>query len=270
MTSTPSKEPVKTESLAISSSSSSTVYPFRKVSFNNGNGDEVIYLPAFGGEFQPGLYKPKKTNIANPAPLGLCAFALTTFVLSLINAGARGVTVSNIVVSLAYAYGGLIQLLSGMWEMAVGNTFGATALSSYGGFWISYAIVETASGFGIVDAYGSDAAMLHNALGFYLIGWFVFTMILWILTWRSTLAFSTLFLTVWLVFLFLAISHFQQAEGKDGTGFTKAAGVIGCIAAFLAWWNAMAGIADKNNSFFTIPVVHFPWSAKPEDVKKGK
>ena len=73
-------------------------------------------LPAFGGEFQPGTYKPvKDRKFANPAPLGLCAFALTTFVLGLINMGAKGVNVPNIVVALAFGYGGLVQLLAGMW-----------------------------------------------------------------------------------------------------------------------------------------------------------
>lgn len=73
-------------------------------------------LPAFGGEFQPGLYKPVETRkFANPAPLGLSAFALTTFVLSLINVNARDVTVPNIVLALAFGYGGLVQLLAGMW-----------------------------------------------------------------------------------------------------------------------------------------------------------
>ena len=79
------------------------------------NTDEAR-LPAFGGEFQPGAYKPvKDRKIANPAPLGLSAFALTTFVLSLINLGTRGVAAPNIVVALAFGYGGLVQLLAGMW-----------------------------------------------------------------------------------------------------------------------------------------------------------
>lgn len=86
------------------------------------------YLPAFGGEFQPGLYKPSFRKFGNPAPLGLCAFALTTFVLSLVNAGTRGVAAPNIVVGLAYAYGGLIQLLAGMWEMAVGSKISARSV----------------------------------------------------------------------------------------------------------------------------------------------
>lgn len=73
------------------------------------------YLPAFGGAFQPGLYKPPDKKFANPAPLGLSGFALTTFLLSLINLGTRGVAAPNIVVGPAMAYGGLIQLLAGMW-----------------------------------------------------------------------------------------------------------------------------------------------------------
>jgi uncharacterized protein len=78
--------------------------------------NESARLPAFGGEFQPGLYRAvENRKFANPAPLGLCAFALTTFVLSLINLGARDVTVPNIVVALAFGYGGLVQLLAGMW-----------------------------------------------------------------------------------------------------------------------------------------------------------
>jgi len=95
------------------------------------NTGESARFPAFGGEFQPGLYRPTDhRKFANPAPLGLSAFALTTFVLSLINIKVRGVEEPNIVVALAFGYGGFVQLLAGMWEMAVGNTFGATALSS--------------------------------------------------------------------------------------------------------------------------------------------
>lgn len=76
-------------------------------------------LPPFGGEFQPGLYKPVEgRKFANPAPLGLCAFALTTFVLSAINMGTLDISSPNIVVGLAFAYGGLVQLLSGMWYVA--------------------------------------------------------------------------------------------------------------------------------------------------------
>ena len=80
------------------------------------NTGDSVRLPAFGGEFQPGSYKSQEgRKFANPAPLGLCGFALTTFVLGLINVGARGLTEPNIVVGAAFAYGGLCQLLAGMW-----------------------------------------------------------------------------------------------------------------------------------------------------------
>ncbi len=72
-------------------------------------------LQAFGGAFQPGLYAPPSQKFANPAPLGLSAFALTTFVLSLINVKTRHIGAPNLVVALAYGYGGLVQLLAGMW-----------------------------------------------------------------------------------------------------------------------------------------------------------
>lgn len=77
-------------------------------------------LPPFGGEFQPGLYKSVEgRKFANPAPLGLCAFALTTFVLSAINMGTLDIASPNIVVGLAFGYGGLVQLLAGMWYVTV-------------------------------------------------------------------------------------------------------------------------------------------------------
>ena len=91
---------------------------------NTGSGEPR--LAAFGGEFQPGLYKQvKDRGLANPAPLGLSAFALTTFVLGLINMGTRGLSAPNIVVGLAFGYGGLVQLLAGMWYVLSNHSFEA-------------------------------------------------------------------------------------------------------------------------------------------------
>jgi hypothetical protein len=88
------------------------------------NTGDSARFPAFGGEFQPGLYKPPtERKFANPAPLGLSAFALTTFVLSLININVRGVSAPSIVISLAFGYGGLVQLLAGMWYVALNFHF---------------------------------------------------------------------------------------------------------------------------------------------------
>lgn len=223
-------------------------------------------LTAFGGDFQPGLYQAPRAQFrkfANPAPLGLSAFALTTFVLSLINLGTRDITHPNLVVALAFGYGGLVQLLAGMWEMAVGNTFGATALSSYGGFWLSFAIILTPGGFQIEPtllSYG--AGVWLDSFGLYLMGWFIFTFILLILTLRSTVAFFMLFFTLDLAFLMLGIGYLQHGNGEPQTGCIRAGGAFGILAAFLAWYNALAGLADNTNSFFVIPVAHFPWSEK--------
>ncbi|QSZ31026.1 hypothetical protein DSL72_000587 [Monilinia vaccinii-corymbosi] len=236
------------------------------------NTGESAKFAAFGGEFQPGLYRPTtERKFGNPAPLGLSAFALTTFVLSLINIGTAGVTKPNIVVALAFGYGGLVQLLAGMWEMAVGNTFGATALSSYGGFWLSLAIVLTPGGFQIVSSYeatGSGVNDFNNAFGFFLMGWFIFTTLLLICTLRSTVAFFFLFFTLDLAFLCLGVGHLQASStGVPQSGLVKAGGYFGLFAAFLAWYNALAGIADDSNSFFIVPVAHFPWSVKGRELR---
>lgn len=243
--------------------------------------DDEPRLPAFGGEFQPGLWRPiEHRKFANPAPLGLCAFALTTFVLSAINMNARGVTAPNVAVPLAFGYGGLVQLLAGMWEMAVGNTFGATALSSYGGFWIAYAIllspqwnITGAGGPYATDATKAvDPKMVDSAIGLFLTGWFIFTTILLLCTLRSTVMFFLLFFTLDLAFLMLACGHYASDNGatESSQRLTQAGGGFGMIAAFLAWYNAFAGIADSSNSFFLIPVFHFPWSEKGREQRLAK
>jgi len=236
------------------------------------NTTDSARFPAFGGEFQPGLYRPTtERKIANPAPLGLSAFALTTFVLSLINVQAHGVTTPNIVVAAAFGYGGLVQLLAGMWEMAVGNTFGATALSSFGGFWISFAIILTPGGFAIADAYAADNGLDFNyAMGFFLFGWFIFTFLLLICTLRSTVAFFLLFFFLDMAFLLLAIGYILPQNGAPDVKIIKAGGYFGLFAAFTAWYNALAGIADSSNSFFVIPVAHFPWSEKSREARMAK
>jgi len=225
--------------------------------------DPEMRLRPFGGEFQPGLYRPPNRKFANPAPLGLSAFALTTFVLSLINVKTRNIPGPNIVVALAFGYGGLVQLLAGMWEMAVGNTFGATALSSYGGFWLSFAIILTPGGFQIESALveKSEAAFL-NSFGLFLMGWFIFTFLLLLCTLRSTIAFFFLFFTLDMAFLLLGIGYLQNNGAAPQEGCIIAGGAFGLLAAFAAWYNALAGIADSSNSFFVIPVAHFPWSDK--------
>jgi len=222
---------------------------------------ESARLPAFGGELQPGLYRPTShRKLANPAPLGLSAFALTTFVLSIINLNTRGVHSPNILIGSAYAYGGVVQVFAGMWEMAIGNTFGATVLSSFGGFWLSFAITLTPGGFDVIESLGGPGAQFYDSFGFVLMGWFVFITLMTLCTLRSTVAFFLLFLAVDTMVLLLGIGYLNRVDGEPNPNAIKAAAIFGLLTAFLAWYNAFAGIVDSSNSFFTLPVVHFPWS----------
>jgi succinate-acetate transporter protein len=206
---------------------------------------------AFGGDLQPGIHGSPPRRFANPAPLGLCGFALTTFVLSMYNAQAMGIKTPNVVVGLAMFYGGLVQLLAGMWEIALENTFGGTALSSYGGFWMSFAAINI-DWFGIKTAY-KDPIEFKNAVAFFLLGWTIFTFILLLCTTKSTVSFFSLFFFLEITFLLLTIGDFTSK-----VGVTRAGGVFGVITSFIAWYNAFAGIATKENSYITCKALPLP------------
>lgn len=163
-------------------------------------------------------------------------------------------------------------------EVAAGNTFGATALGSYGGFWISYGILLTPE-WGITAPDGPYAGNVASVLGFFLTGWFIFTTIILLCTLRSTLAFFLLFFTLDLAFLFLACEQYAADLGNmtASLALQKTGGLFGFLAAFLAWYNALAGIQDSRLVktqhlvlFFTIankllatPSSRFPSSTSP-------
>src|SRR6266487_578247 len=140
-------------------------------------------------------------SIADPAPLGLAGFALTTFVLSMFNAGLVSKAGEPVVLGLALAYGGGAQLLAGMWEFRKGNTFGATAFSSYGAFWISY--------WAYVTFFAKDvpAAQAGSAAGLFLIAWGIFTTYMWLASLRTTAAVSLVFLLLAVTFIVLGIGE---------------------------------------------------------------
>lgn len=129
--------------------------------------------------------------------------------------------------------------------MACGNTFAATALSSYGGFWISYGILLTPA-WGITAPDGPYEGDVASPIGLFLTGWFIFTTLLLLCTLRSTVAFFLLFLTVDLAFLFLATGQYaaDMRNASAALALQKSGGFFGLLAAFLAWYNALAGIQD--------------------------
>src|SRR6266581_3479487 len=187
--------------------------------------------------------------VANPAPLGLSAFALTTFVLSSSNAGflfpAVGVG-GAVVIGLAIFYGGVVQLVAGIQEFRAGNTFGATAFCSYGGFWLAIGATFTPA-FGVLTAY--KPAALGPALGFFLLGWTIFTALMFLGTLRTNMATIVVFGLLTLTFLLLALGALAGSSGLTVLG-----GWLGILTALAAWYTALAGIMSSGKGMFNLPV----------------
>ncbi|KAF7302883.1 Gpr1 family protein [Mycena kentingensis (nom. inval.)] len=175
---------------------------------------------------------PRPSTVANPASLGLFSFASTTFILSFYNVTVDGITHPNVVVGMALFCGGLAQFLAGMWEFPRGNTFGATAFTSYGAFWLSFATLFI-PGSGILTAY-EDTKELENALGIYLFSWFIVTFLFFIVSLRKSIAFIALFGFLSMTFLLLAIGKFVLDKPDP-------AARLGIITALIAYY---IGLSD--------------------------
>ncbi|KAG9087396.1 hypothetical protein FRC06_002565 [Ceratobasidium sp. 370] len=187
-------------------------------------------------------------KFGNPAPLGLFGFAATTLMLGLYYIQARHITVPNMVVGMAFAFGGLAQLLAGMWEFGIGNTFGATVFSSYGGFWISYAIILFPPS-GILEAYKDNMDDLNDAIGIFLMVWFIVSLIFFFGTFKSSVVLSLLLLFVFMGYLLLMIGQL-----RDQTSVLKAGGVFCCLAAFTAFYIGAAELHSSAGALCVLPV----------------
>src|SRR3954468_4638402 len=145
--------------------------------------------------------------IADPAPLGLAAFALTTFVLSMFNAGLISDAGEPIVFGLALAYGGGAQIRAGMWEFKNDNAFGATAFTSYGAFWLSFWAFEQFFAKSVPEAHVGDA------VGVYLVAWGIFTTYMFIASLRTTAAIALVFILLAATFFILGIGEWTTTDG---------------------------------------------------------
>ena len=181
---------------------------------------------------------------ADPGPLGLAGFAMTTFVLSMFNAKLVSSGGEPVVLGLALAYGGLAQLLAGMWEFRTGNTFGAVAFSSYGAFWISFwALV-------VFYAPKIPAADAGHAIGLYLWAWAIFTAYMTVASLRTTGA-------VALVFVLLTVTFILLGAGNSGghENVIKWGGYVGLATALAAWYASFAAVANSTFGRIILPVV---------------
>jgi succinate-acetate transporter protein len=180
---------------------------------------------------------------ADPGPLGLGAFAGTTFVLSMINANLVSGTALPVILGLALAYGGIGQLIAGIWEFRTGNTFGAVAFTSYGGFWISFYILVH------IGLAGIPAKEAGAALGLYLWMWVIFTGIMFVASLKTTGAVALTFFVLILTFVALAIGQSGSSSGMIHLG-----GYLGIITALLAWYAAFAGVVNSTWGRVVAPV----------------
>jgi uncharacterized protein len=185
-----------------------------------------------------------KPVTANPAPLGLAAFAMTTFVLSVFNSGLMGEAGLPIVLGLALAYGGIAQLLAGMWEFRTGNTFGAVAFTSYGAFWLSFWAFEQFYAKGI-----TDKVALGNAVGLFLISWGIFTAYMFIASLRVSVAVAVVFFLLAITFIVLGIG-----DAEANKSITHIGGYFGIATAIAAWYASFAAVTNSTFGRTVLPL----------------
>jgi uncharacterized protein len=180
---------------------------------------------------------------ADPGPLGLAGFALTTFVLSMFNSGLVSKAGEPVVLGVALAYGGIAQFAAGMWEFRTGNTFGAVAFTSYGAFWVSF--------WALVSFFAADIPAEHAgaAIGLFLIAWGIFTLYMFVASLRTTGA-------VALVFLLLTITFFLLGIGESGghQGMVEVGGWAGLLTAAAAWYASFAAVVNSTFGRTVMPV----------------
>jgi len=182
-------------------------------------------------------------TIADPGPLGLAGFAMTTFVLSMFNAKLLGEGGEPVVFGLALAYGGLAQLLAGMWEFRTGNTFGAVAFTSYGAFWISFWALVT---FFVKDIPKDEVGA---AVGLFLWSWGIFTAYMFVASLRTSVAVAVVFFLLTLTYIILGIGN---AGGH--TGIVKLGGWVGIATALAAWYASFAQVLNSTFGRTVAPI----------------
>ena len=184
-------------------------------------------------------------RVADPGPLGLAGFAMTTFMLSLFNiglwkfGGKAGASLDG-AISLAFIYGGVAQFAAGMWEFARKNTFGALAFTSYGAFWIGiYFFINFQGGLAV-----------EGALGVYLLAWTIFTAYMTIAAIKTNTAILSVFVVLLVTFIFLTIGNW----GAGHANLVKIGGWLGIATAILAWYTSAAGVINDTFGKVVLPV----------------
>jgi hypothetical protein len=190
---------------------------------------------------QNNVYEIKESAIADPGPLGLACFALTTFCLSMINAGFVDKAATIVVIALALVYGGATQILAGMWEYKKNNVFGATAFASYGAFWISLGVFDLLATLKLVT-------VPSQGVWLFLLAWTIFTFYMWIGSFGTNKALVVTFTLLLIAFILLTIGAAGNALAHTMGGY------VGILTAIAAWYTSAAGICNTVFGRVVLPV----------------
>ncbi len=199
------------------------------------------------------------SGIADPAPLGLAAFALTTFLLSAKNANWMTHATGNAFLGYAFAYGGLCQLLAGMWEFRNRNVFGATAFSSYGGFWIGLGLwfqlvaVPTLTAAKTPVELAAAITVVNHDVGWILLAFAIFNTYMLLFSTQVNMAVMAVFLTLEITEIILFIGNFSLGHALT-SGIVQFGGYVGLVTALVAWYASAAGVANGIGSRILLPV----------------
>jgi succinate-acetate transporter protein len=191
------------------------------------------------------------TPVADPAPLGLAGFALTTFLLSGHNASFIN---DAIWIGPALFYGGLAQFAAGMWEFRNRNVFGATAFATYGGFWMALGGTVILADVSKTFAASLTAANLNNALAWFLFAFAVFNTYMLIASARVNTAVFMVFLTLEITEILLVIGFFKLSHDPNSTWVLHAGGWAGVVTAGVAWYTSAAGVWNGVAGRVMLPV----------------
>ena len=202
------------------------------------------------------------SGIADPAPLGLAAFALTTFLLSARNAGWMTSTTGDAWLVFALAYGGLAQLLAAMWEFRNKNVVGATGFGTFGAFWIGlgfYILLVVNPAVAAIKTplqLAATVTAINHDLAWILLGFAVFTTYALILIAQTNTALFTTFLLLWVTLIILCIGNFNAGAALPlaPTATIKIGGYLGVITAAAAWYTSAAGMAAGMGGKLRLPV----------------
>jgi len=187
------------------------------------------------------LRTPEQTVplVGDPAPLGLAGFGITTLMLSLINAKILPGTLTVLVMSLALTFGGLAQVLAGMWAFRRGNTFAGTAFTAYGAFWFSFYLLVVV--FLPLVPKAAGASDIDNFIGWYLLSWGIFTAYMFIASLAGARAVQAVFFLLAVTFVLLAIGKFATSDG-----ITQVGGYVGLATAAAALYASFADVTNAN------------------------